>query len=463
MNDASNITGSPAPYGIAGRRVLVVGLGLSGASAAKMLVEKGAAVTVTDAVERPAAADRMAALTALGVQFELGGHSARSFDTADLIVVSPGVPETIAPIAAARHRGICVIGEVELAAALISAPILAVTGTNGKTTTTTLLGHMLQTAGLRVFVGGNIGRPLIECVSEPDRLDVVVAEISSFQLDTTRSFRPKVSVLLNVTADHLDRYSDFDAYAASKGRIFENQQAGDTAVVNGSDAVAVKVSEGIRSRRWLYNVSSPISDGAMFQEDALVLQTPDHRGQQIDLSGLRLKGRHNRENAAAAALAALAFGVSPVNIEKALSTFEGLAHRVESVGTIGGVEFVNDSKGTNVDAVVRALESFDRPVVLIMGGRDKAGVFDVLCDPVRRQVRCLVLIGEATEIIRRALGSCAPTRTANDMDDAVAQAFSASEPGDVVLLSPGCASFDMYTSYKHRGESFRSAVKKLEG
>lgn len=462
MSPSSSIADAFEPYPVAGRRVLVVGLGLSGASAANMLVEKGAAVTVTDAAERPAAADRISELAERGVKFELGGHNLPSFETADLIVISPGVPETIAPVAAAKQRGIQVIGEVELAAALITAPILAVTGTNGKTTTTTLLGHMLQTAGLRVFVGGNIGKPLVECVSESGRLDAVVAEISSFQLDTTRSFRPRVSVLLNVTADHLDRYLNFDAYAASKGRIFENQQAGDTAVVNGSDAVAVKVSERIRARRWLYHQQAPLADGAVFEGNALVLQTPDHRGRKIDMTGLRLKGAHNRENAAAAALAALAFGVSPENIEKALSSFEGLAHRVESVAVIGGVEFVNDSKGTNVDAVVRALEAFDRPVVLIMGGRDKAGVFDVLREPVRQRVRCLVLIGEATEIIHRALGPYAPTLRASDMDDAVSRAFAAAEPGDVVLLSPGCASFDMYTSYKHRGETFRSAVNHLK-
>lgn len=460
MNRFSTITNANKPYAVSGRRVLVVGLGISGASAAMLLAEKGALVTVTDASEKPAAADRIEALNRLGVSLELGGHG-EAFDSAELIVVSPGVPETIAPISAARQRGVPVIGEVELAASFIPVPILAVTGTNGKTTTTTLLGHILKTAGLRVFVGGNIGKPLIDVVSEPSAVDAVVAEISSFQLDTMHGFRPRVSVLLNVTADHLDRYPDFDAYAASKGRIFENQMPGDTAVVNGADAHAVKVSEGIRARRWLYDANSPKSDGAVFQENALELNIPEHRGERIDLSVLRLKGRHNRENAAAAALAALAFGVSAKDIEKAFAGFEGLAHRVETVAVIGGVEFVNDSKGTNVDAVIRAIETFNRPIVLVMGGRDKAGKFDVLIDPVRRRVRSLVLIGEAAETIRRALGKIVPTQIASDMGDAVTRAYSAAKQGDVVLLSPGCASFDMFSSYKHRGETFRNAVNRL--
>jgi UDP-N-acetylmuramoylalanine--D-glutamate ligase len=292
-------------------------------------------------------------------------------------------------------------------------------------------------------------------------VDAVVAEISSFQLDTTVGFRPRVSVLLNITADHLDRYPDFDAYAASKGLMFQNQGPGDTAVVNGGDAHAMKVSAGMGGRRWVYNTADPSRDGAVFDGDDLVLQTPDHRGRRIGLSGLRLQGRHNRENAAAASLAALAFGVAPRVIESALATFEGLPHRVAPVAEIDGVRFVNDSKATNVDAVVRALEAFDRPVVLIMGGRDKGGVFEVLVDQVAHQARALVLVGEATGIIRKALGSIVPTHTASDMSAAVGRAFAAAESGDVVMLSPGCASFDMFTSYGHRGEVFCAAVADL--
>lgn len=446
---------------IAGRQALVVGLGVSGAAAARLLCARGAQVSVTDAAASPAAADQIPELTELGVTLDLGSHDPALFAAADLIVVSPGVPETMAPLRRARDRGIPVIGELELAAGFITAPILAVTGTNGKTTTTELLGHILAHAGLRIFVGGNIGRPLSEAAMIPDPPDAVIAEVSSFQLDTTRAFRPRVSVLLNITPDHLDRYPDLDAYAASKGRIFTNQLADDTAVINGSDSLAIQVSAGIRASRWIYDAPDAPTPGAVFDEDALVLQTPAHGRERIDLAGLRLPGRHNRENAAAACLAARAFGLGPGVIESALATFEGLPHRVAAVAEVAGVQFVNDSKATNVDAVARALESFDRPVVLIMGGRDKGGVFETLAPQIRRQARALVLVGEAAGIIDRALGSCVPTRRAADMEDAVATAFSRAQAGDVVLLSPGCASFDMFNSYKHRGRVFCNAVDTL--
>jgi UDP-N-acetylmuramoylalanine--D-glutamate ligase len=460
MNEPADMKGAIRAYPMAGRRVTVVGFGVSGAAAARVLALGGARVTITDASAHPAAPmDRMAELQRLGVRMELGGHDAGTFETADLILVSPGVPETLPPIQAARKRGIPLIGEVELAASLIAAPILAVTGTNGKTTTTSLLGHILRSAGVRVFVGGNIGRPLVDAATESGEVDAVVAEISSFQLDTTELFRPVVSVLLNITEDHLDRYGDMAAYAASKARIFRNQRVRDTAVVNGDDALARQVSRGIRPRRWLYGAGAGSDEGAVLKGRQLMLQAPGLQGQRIDLSGLRIPGRHNLENAAAACLAAVAFGIAPADVEAALPGFEGLAHRMQQVATIGQVLFVNDSKATNVDAVRRALEAFTSPLVLIMGGRDKGGSFDQLAESVRRRVRALILMGEARQVIDRALGQLVPTQAASDLDDAVGKALAAAAPGDTVLLSPGCASFDMFTSYKHRGERFIEAVR----
>ncbi len=460
MSELAAINGAIPPYPIRGRRVTVVGFGQSGASAARALALGGAHVTLSDASECPAARERMSELQGLGVRMALGGHHPGAFEGAGLIVVSPGVPETLAPLRAARDRGIPLIGEVELAASLITVPILAVTGTNGKTTTTSLLAHILKSAGRRVFVGGNIGTPLVEAATVTGGMDAVVAEISSFQLDTTHLFRPAVSVLLNITEDHLDRYADMAAYAASKARIFHNQLEKDIAVVNGDDTLSRSVSQGIRPRRWLYGSEAASDEGAVLEGLVLALNTPGRRGQQIDLSGLQLPGRHNLENAAAACLAAVAFGVAPADVEASLSGFEGLAHRMRPVGTIGQVLFVNDSKATNVDAVQRAIEAFDRPLVLIMGGRDKGGVFERLVGPVKRRVRTLILLGEAGEVIGRALGRIVPARVARDMDDAVEMALAAALPGDTVLLSPGCASFDMFTSYKHRGDCFIEAVRK---
>lgn len=465
MKASLDIKETHRAYRVAGRRVTVVGFGVSGAAVARVLAQAGARVTVSDASAHPAASgDRMAQLRRMGVRMELGAHQPGTFQNADLIVVSPGVSETLPVIQAARAGGKPVIGEVELAASLITAPILAVSGTNGKTTTTSLLGHILKSAGARVFVGGNIGTPLVEAAAQGGSLDAVVAEISSFQLDTTAAmFHPAVSVLLNITEDHLDRYGAMAAYAASKARLFRNQLAADTAVVNGDDALARRMSRGIRPRRWLYGAEGDSGDGAVLAGRVLTLQTPGLRGRRIDLSGLRLSGRHNLENAAAACLAAVAFGVAPEQIEASLPGFEGLAHRMQPVGSVGQVQFVNDSKATNVDAVRRALESVDAPVVLIMGGRDKGGAFDQLAASVRCRARTLILVGEAREVIDRALGRIVPTRWVSDMAEAVETALAAAMPGDTVLLSPGCASFDMFTSYKHRGQCFIEAVDRRKG
>lgn len=334
---------------------MVVGLGKSGMTAAQFLKYRGAEVTISDSGDESKLGDIAASLRKSGIIVELGPHRSESFEHADMIVLSPGVPHTIDPIQRAMGRGIPIIGEIELAYRFVNEPIVAVTGTNGKTTVTTLIGEMLKQSGYKVFVGGNIGNPFITYADSDDKADKIVLEISSFQLDTIQQFKPHVAVLLNITEDHLDRYPDFKAYGYSKARIFENQNADDFAVLNAGDMFIREIAQNIRGRKLFYN---PLSESA-FDIGSL------------DFSKIRLPGKHNLENAAAACLAALAMGASLRAVQDVINNFKGLAHRIEYVTEIGGVKYYDDSKGTNIDAVIRALEGFDAPVILILGGRGK--------------------------------------------------------------------------------------------
>jgi UDP-N-acetylmuramoylalanine--D-glutamate ligase len=450
-----------------GRNIVVMGLARSGLAAARFLSGRGARVTITDKAGVGVLGDYEEKAQALGVTLELGGHRSATLNGADLIVVSPGVPHTLPALQEARCNGIPVIGEIELACRHLIKPVLAVTGTNGKTTTTELLGAMLAESGLRVFVGGNIGNPLINIVGREAELDLIVAEISSFQLDTTESFKPQVGVLLNITPDHLDRYENVAAYAESKARLFRNQDAHDFAVVNGNDSTALQACRATRARRLNFYGRPPGNgergEGAVITPRQIAIHIADKVDGRIDLSRTRLIGPHNRENIAAAALAALVAGASLNGIQKAVDEFKALAHRLEPVATVNGVHFVNDSKATNVDAVIRALECFDRPVILIMGGRNKGYDFEPLKTYVRSRVRKLIVIGEAAPHIMSVLGHdpLAGAERAADLECAVGLAFDAALQGETVLLSPACASFDMFGSYVERGETFRRLVKEL--
>ena len=453
---------------VKGKNIVVVGLARSGMAAARFLKERDARVTVTDQASESAVGPFADEARRLGISLELGGHRPETFEHADLIVVSPGVPHTLALLDAARQNGVVVIGEVELAARFFETPIVAVSGTNGKTTVTELLGRMLAASGKKAFVGGNIGNPLIEIAGRDADLDVVVAEISSFQLDTIVTFRPHVAVLLNISPDHLDRYTDFQAYCLSKGRLFANQVATDFAVCNGNDPMVEEQCRNARSRKLFFSHGQPApghpEDAAVIVPGKINVFISDLAEGHIDLSRTALIGPHNRENIAAAALAALAAGGTLEGVQKGLDAFQGLAHRIEHVRTVRNVRFVNDSKATNVDAVIRALECFDRPVVLIMGGRNKGYDFTALFDHVRKRVRKLIVIGEASDEILDALGR-APAQGAEKaatLDQAVRRAFEAAKAGDTVLLSPACASFDMFGSYAERGEEFRRSVKGLQ-
>ncbi len=472
-----------------GKKILVVGLAKTGLAVGRFLVNQRARVAAADLMTEEQLGPYAQQALAMGMSLALGPHKAETFLKCDLIVLSPGVEHTLGPIEAARRAGIPVIGEVELAVRYITEPIVAVTGTNGKTTTTNLVGAMLRASGFKVFVGGNIGDPLIGYVDSGGGSDVIVAEISSFQLDTIESFRPKVGVLLNISEDHLDRYSDFQDYVRSKGRLFENQAETDFAVLNGADPTIHCMAPGIRAQKLYFNINSgaavltqtlPVSGtkrsdllqegregdggrlyGIEFQGGEMICRLLGKAPLAFSVAKFKVKGVHNIENAAAASLAALAAGAVESGIQKALDTFKGLHHRLEHVKTVNGVRYYNDSKGTNVGAVVRALESFDSPVILIMGGRDKGGRYTVLEGLVKKRVKMLLAMGEARKRILDSLGGFADSQEAESLEEAVHLARQAATPGDVVLLSPGCSSFDMFSDYAERGEIFCKAVEGL--
>lgn len=443
---------------LAGQRTVVVGLGRTGLAVAEFLLDRGARVIVTDARPENELGPVVQALAEKGAALELGGHRPESLTGADLIVVSPGVPLTIEPLQKARAKGVRVTGEIELASLFVAGPIVAITGTNGKTTTTSLIGEMIEAAGPKVFVGGNIGRPLIEYVNQKQDADVVVIEVSSFQLETAETLRPKVAVLLNVTPDHLDRYPDFEAYAAAKIRLFARQGPGDTAVMNADDPVVAAVE--LNSRRLEFSRKTKVQNGAFVEAGRIVLAEEGREIADLPLSEMTLAGAHNQENVMAALLAVRAMGVDMETACQAAARFRGLPHRVELVGEFNGVRYFDDSKGTNAGAVIKSLEGFDAPVILIAGGRDKDGDFSPLRPLVQKRVRLLILLGEAAGKMAGDLGDETETVLVDDMAGAVAVAKDRARPGDVVLLSPACASFDMFQDYAERGRVFAALVRE---
>lgn len=445
------------------KHILVVGLGKSGISTARFLTERGCRVTVTDNRVEDELCDVLPEIRKMGVAVELGQHRIETFEDADLIVLSPGVPHTIEPVRMAVGKNIPVIGEIELAYHFIDIPIIAITGTNGKSTTTLLLGEMLEQSGFTVLLGGNLGTPMIKYAGKHDTADFMVVEISSFQLDTIERFKPKVSILLNIADDHLDRYPDFDAYAQSKAGIFKNQDATDICILNDKDPNVRSISENLTARRFTFNCSQSIENRAWVTGQTIWFHTKDAGVCEIDCSKIFLRGHHNLENASAAGLAILALGGTISGIEGALKQFKGLPHRVEYIDTIDGVKYYDDSKATNVDAVLRALESFFSPVVLIMGGRDKGGSYESLRSQVGQKVKLLILLGEAAEKIKETIGDPVATEMVSTMSMAVNMADKSTVPGDTVLLSPACSSFDMYESYAQRGNDFKQAVYQLKG
>ena len=456
-------------------KALVVGMGRSGFETASFLTRRGATVTISEMAGEVEMGETARKFRDLGVRTEFGGHVMDTFTGADFIVISPGVPHTIPPVRAAQEKGIPLLGEIELASRFIKEPMIAVTGTNGKTTTTRLIGDMLEQSGQTVFVGGNIGNPLISYLTGHEKAQRLVVEVSSFQLDTITSFRPDISLLLNITDDHLDRYSGMEAYAKAKARILENQKKSDITVLNGEDDRIREIGNAGKPGQMFFTGRRDKEKGADIGTHTITFhgleshypKKPETRrtGQPlfenraaIELDRVALKCRHELENISAAGLATLVAGGTPTGIQKALEAFRGLPHRMERVAVLDGIVFYNDSKATNVDAVLRAIECLQGPIHLIMGGRDKGGQFHLLTSSVRRKVKTLILLGEAAGEIEAALGNLTAVKIVSTMEDAVAFAHAAASSGEVVLLSPACASFDMYQNYKERGDAFRKAV-----
>ena len=438
--------------------MVVVGAARSGVAAAELLQRRGASVVLT---ERRDHFDQAAALQSAGIDVELGGHTKVTFDAADLIVTSPGVPPDEPNLVAAKTRGVEVIGELELASRWLRGRVIAITGTKGKSTTTTLLGRMVAAAGQPVLVGGNIGVPLSSQVEDSTPETIHAVEVSSFQLETTTTFRPWIALWLNLADDHLDRHPDVASYAAAKARIFANQRAEDWAVVNLDDPIVMAHSQGIASRRVGFSPFGSTTDGFLVDGAWIVRRTPTSSERLVPVSAVELTGRHMLGNVVAAVATASVAGIGPSAMIAALEEFRGLEHVMEPAGRIGGVSFVNDSKATNVEAARRSIESFPGGVVALVGGHFKGGDFRDLRDALAARGRAVVAMGEATPLVREALADLLPVIDASSMREAVERGYEAARPDGIVLLAPACASFDWFRDYAERGRVFKEEVERL--
>ena len=438
----------------------VAGAARSGIAAARLLAARGAQVTLSDVrADVPDARP----LTELGVTLELGGHAAPTFAGADLVVVSPGVPPEQPAIAAARDRGVPVIGEVELASRWLLGRIVAITGTKGKSTTTALTGRILETAGFAVTVGGNIGAPLSAQVDQSTPETIHVVETSSFQLEQIETFHPWIAVMLNFSPDHLDRHPTVEAYAAAKARIFENQTASDWAVVNADDPLVLEMARQGRAKQRQFARDTRIDHGTVLADGWLVDQQPGGSERLVPLDAIHLLGPHLVYDVMAAATVGAIAGARPAAMTAAVEAFQGLEHAMELVDEIGGVRFVNDSKATNVESALRSIQSFEAGLVPIVGGRFKGGDLGLLRAPLAARARAVVAIGEARPLIRAALAGAVPVHEAETLELAVQAAFELAGRGGVVLLAPACASFDMFRDYAERGRRFKEEVARLVG
>ena len=450
---------------VAGKMVLVVGLGKSGIAAAAFLAEKGARVIANDLQ-----ASVSGSLTELeghkNIDLLLGRQDAALVhEGIHLVVKSPGVPPTIPPLLEAKRLGIPVLTEIEVAYAYIKAPIIGITGTNGKTTTTTLVAEILKKAGKKVHLGGNIGTPLVSLAAGSNPQDVVVTELSSFQLENTREFRPHISAFLNMAPDHLDHHGTFEAYLEAKANIFHNQQPEDFAVLNYDDPVVQALKSKIKAQILQFSRRQPLALGVFIRDGNIVITGKQADEPVIAVKDLALPGQHNLENSLAAVAITHAAGASPAVMAEVLATFPGVEHRMEAVAEIAGVKFVNDSKGTNPDAAIRALESYEEPIVLIAGGKDKGSDFQEFAQAIRDRVTRLVLLGQTREKIGKACSAVGfkDYTYVDSLEDAVQEAFKLARAGDLVLLSPACASWDMFTSFEERGSLFKALVSALRG
>jgi UDP-N-acetylmuramoylalanine--D-glutamate ligase len=448
-----------------GKKVLVVGLGKSGLAAALFLRHRGAQVTVSDVRSAEALAKDIPALLDEGIMVETGGHGLLTFRRQDLIVVSPGVPLNTPELAQVKSFGLPVIGELELAARFLKGRTLAITGSNGKTTTTALVGEILQKAGIPTLVGGNIGVPVVELIDQSTDETWSVLEVSSFQLESTERFHPRIGVILNITPDHLDRHGSFENYALAKERIFAAQNESDVVVLNADNARAAQAAVRSVGRVYFFSVEHSVMQGAWVEDGLLVYRAGKDEPKEkiMPLKHVPLKGAHNVENVLAAVCASRLAGVSAEQIRSGVEAFKAVEHRLEFVAKVDGVDFYNDSKATNVDATAKALASFSSGIHLILGGKDKDSDYTQLAELLRTRVRAIYTIGSAAAKIESQLRGVVPILSSETLDNAVNAAASAARPGEVVLLAPACSSFDQFENYEQRGRVFKELVSQRRG
>jgi UDP-N-acetylmuramoylalanine--D-glutamate ligase len=446
---------------LAGKRVLVVGLARTGTATALFCAARGARVTASEEQDESRVGEAAAKLRAAGVAVELGGHRRETFVAQDLIIPSPGVALAMAHLVAARAEGIPVWSEIELAWRFLRGKLVAVTGSNGKTTTTALIGHILESAGFPTLVGGNIGTPLISRVDISSDATVTVAEVSSFQLEAIAAFRAEIGALLNLTPDHLDRHESLEAYCRAKARLFENQRESDAAIVNADDPGAAGLAPVGPSVFW-FSRTRRVAAGAYLRGEEIVFRRNGLETILLRRGDIGLRGEHNVENVLAAAAAAYLTGARPAAIAAGVRSFAGVEHRLEFVAEINGVSFFNDSKATNVDATLKAIDAFPGGLLIILGGKDKGSDYTLLREPLRQRARSVVLIGAASGKIAAQLDNAVPVEAAGTLERAVRWAFAQARPGDTVLLAPACASFDQFENYEHRGRVFKQVVRELE-
>ena len=442
------------------KRVLVVGLGKSGVASALFLKSRGARVTVSDSKPEAELHNEIMPLLEQGIALETGGHGDRTFREQDLIVVSPGVPFDSPQLVQARSLGEPVIGEIELAARFLPGKIVAITGANGKTTTTSLAGEILKAGNFPTLVGGNIGTPAISFVEKATKESWIVLEVSSFQLETIETFRPRIAVILNITPDHLDRHKSFDNYVNAKARIFENQRADDISILNLDDPTTAGMANRTRAKLFWFSRKKPVENGAFVRGGHIYFRNDQDEREIMPLSEIPLKGTHNLENVLAAISVGALVGCQPAQIRDAVRSFKAVEHRLEFIAKIGGVEYYNDSKATNVDATIKALESFPANIHLILGGKDKGSDYSVLNDLLRQRVKRVYTIGAAAAKIESQIKG-AEIEHSETLENAIRSASQSAAPGDIVLLAPACASFDQFQNYEHRGRVFKEVVQGL--
>jgi len=451
----------PNPFELRGKRVLVVGLARTGVATALFCAARGGNVTATDARTESEIGEGIASLRTAGVNLELGGHRENIFLEQDLIVPSPGVPADAPLLQAARAKGITIWSEVELADRFLDGRLIGITGSNGKTTTTSLIEHILKNTGFSTILAGNIGTPLIARVEQTSNATITVAELSSFQLELIETFRPNISVFLNLTADHLDRHHTLEAYGRAKARIFENQTEADSAVLNADDPATAALAPAKPHVYW-FSRKQRLAQGACVRENEIVFRHDGEEEAVLNLRDIPLAGAHNVENVLAAVAATRLAGAEPAAIAKGVCSFAGVEHRLEFVAEIAGVRYYNDSKATNVDATLKALDAFPGRILIVLGGKDKDSDYTVLQGPLREKAILALLIGAAAEKIEKQIAGNVAIERAGTIERAVEIASHASRPGDVVLLAPACASFDQFQNYEHRGRVFKDLVHHLE-